>query len=411
MGDNKKSLAEEYGIKMGKQLEHEDPIMLIEDQQDLRLIVAHHLGKLGFSTVKQFANGHEALHFMKDNPDAVFPVTICDKEMPVLGGYDFLSEIKENPIFSRGSFTIELVNPDKEDIMLATENGVDEILVKPFTLKDLVPKLRNAYKKFYNPNNPEQVYELAKAELRAGNLDKSENIFIRLAQSAKGAARPVVGLARIASEKKDTEKALKLLAEAEKRNKFYVLAYVERGRIFTKENKIEEAIEQFKHAIELSPLNPLRYEEAAELLFKKQRYQEAATLLTMALDKNLSFPSLHNYLSQAFYSLKDYKKAIRHIKSALSVEPENITFLNQLGICYKESDQFDEAQKTYNAVIKLDPANKAALYNKSVMLSAKGQHDEAIKLMKRCIEKHPDFEAAKRKLQEIEARSQEKAAS
>jgi tetratricopeptide (TPR) repeat protein len=410
MGD-KKTLAEEYGIKVGTQLDHEDPIMLVEDQQDLRLIVAHHLNKLGFTTVKQFANGHEALHFLKDNPTLIFPVTICDKDMPVLGGYDFLTEIKENPAYSRGSFTITLSNPDKDEIMLATENGVDEILVKPFTFKDLVPKLRNAHKKFNNPNNPEQVYELAKAELRNGNLDKSEHIFMRLAQSAKGSARPVVGLARIASEKKDHEKALKLLAEAEKRNKFYVLAYVERGRIFTKDNKIDEAIEQFKHAIELSPLNPLRYEEAAELLFKKQRYQEAATLLSMALEKNLSFPSLHNYLSQAFYSLKDYKKAIRHIKSALSLEPENITFLNQLGICYKESDQFDEAQKTYNAVIKLDPGNKAALYNKSVMLSAKGQHDEAIKLMKRCIEKHPDFEAAKRKLQEIEARAQDKAAS
>jgi hypothetical protein len=45
------------------------------------------------------------------------------------------------------------------------------------------------------------------------------------------------------------------------------------------------------------------------------------------------------------------------------------------------------------------------------MLSAKGQHEEAIKLIKRCIEKHPDFEAAKRKLQEIEARAQDKAAS
>ena len=186
---------------------------------------------------------------------------------------------------------------------------------------------------------------------------------------------------------------------------------MKRGRINTKENQIEEDNEQFKHDYDRYLAELGQPEEAAELLFKKQRYQEAATLLTIALDKNLSFPSLHNYLSQAFYSLKDYKKAIRHIKSALSVEPENITFLNQLGICYKESDQFDEAQKTYNAVIKLDPANKAALYNKSVMLSAKGQHDEAIKLMKRCIEKHPDFEAAKRKLQEIEARSQEKAAS
>lgn len=408
---DKKSLAEEYGIKLGSQLDHNDPILLIEDQQDLRLIVAHHLQKVGFSAVKQFTNGHEALQHLKDNPGLLFPVTICDKDMPILGGYDFLTEVKENPIFSRGSFIITLVQPDKNEIMLATENGVDEIIVKPFSLNDIVPKLRNAYKKFHNPNNPEQVYELAKAELRSGNLDKSEQIFLRLAQTARTAARPIVGMARIATEKKDYDKALKLLLEAEKRNQFYVHAFVERGRIFAKQGRIEEAVPQFKQAIELSPLNPLRYEEAAELLFKLQKYQEAADLLMIAVEKNLSFPALHNYLSQAFYSLKDYKKAIRHIKSALALEPDNITFLNQLGICYKESDQFDEANKTYNSVIKLDPSNKAALYNKSVMLSAKGQHEEAVKLLKKCIEKNPDFEAAKRKLQEIETRAQEKAVS
>lgn len=403
MGGNK-SLAEEFGIKLAEQLGNDDPIMLIEDQQDLRLIMAHHLGKLGFSIVKQFANGHEALQYLRDNPNPVFSVTIADKDMPVLGGYEFLAEIKENPSYSRGSFAICLDQPDKSEIMLATENGVDGILVKPFTLKDIVPKLRMAYKLFYNPNNPEQVYELAKSELRAGNLDKSEHIFKRLAETAKTAARPMVGLARIAHDKKDYDKALALLVEAEERNKFYVSTFVERGRLFVKQNRVEDAVNQFQHAINLSPLNPLRYEEAAEQLFKLQKYQEAVSLLTMAVDKNLVFPNLQNYLSQAFFALKDYKKAIRHIKSALAMDPENITFLNQLGICYKESDQFEDASKTYNMVIKLDPQNKAALYNKSVMLSAKGQHDEAIKLLKRCIEKHPGFEAAKRKLAEIEGR-------
>lgn len=401
-----KSLAEEFGIVPKEQLDIEEPVLLIEDQQDLRLIVNHHMGKLGFRTIKQFANGHEALHFLKENPTVTFGVTIADKDMPILGGYDFFNEVRENPIYQRSAFAIALDSPERSEIMLASEKGVDGILVKPFSLKDIVPKLRQAFKIFHNPNNPELVYELAKRELKAKNLDKAFHIYRRLMQNSMNSARPLVGLARIASEKKDMEQAIKFLGEAEARNKFYVHTFAERGRIYALQGKTEEAVKEFKQAISLSPLNPIRYEEAAELLFKLQRYQDAVDLLTVALENKLSFPRLHHFLSQSYFALKNYKASTRHIKLAIAQEPENIVYLNQLGICYKESDQFDDANKTYNAVIKLDPSNRSALYNKSVMLASKGQYEEAIKLIKRCIEKHPDFEAGRKKLAEFEERVQ-----
>ena len=401
-----KALAEEFGITLGKGLDHEDPILLIEDQQDLRLIVAHHLNKLGYRSVRQFTNGHDALHFMRDNPGTQFAVTICDKEMPVMGGYDYLNELRDNAIYSRTAFAICLDSPDKSEIMLASENGVDGILVKPFSFNDIIPKLRQAYKVFHNPNNPELVYELAKKELRANNLERAEHIYQRLVQNTQRAARPLVGLARVAIEKQDIGTALRLLEEAEQRNKFYVHIYAERGRILVQQDNVEAAIKEFRRAIQLSPLNPIRYEEAAELMFRTEKYKESIDLLTIAVDNQLSFPRLHHYLSQACFALQDYKKSIRHIKQALSIDPENIVYLNQLGICYKESEQYDEASKTYNTVIKLDPNNRSALYNKSIMLATKGQNEEAIKLLKRCLEKHPEFDQARRKLQELEEKSQ-----
>ncbi len=401
-----KTLAEEFGIEAIDQLDFEDPVLLIEDQQDLRLIVNHHMGKLGFRTIKQFANGHEALHFLKENPTQTFGVTIADKEMPILGGYDFFLEIRENPIYQRSAFAIALDSPDRSEIMLASEKGVDGILVKPYSLKDIVPKLRQAFKIFHNPNNPELVYELAKKELQSKNYDKAFHIYRRLMQTSQNSARPLVGMARIAIERKENEQALKYLDEAEARNKFYIHTFSERGKAFALLSKTEDAIVQFKHAIKLSPLNPIRYEEAAELLFKLQRHQEAIDLLSIAIENKLSFPRLHHYLSQSYFAVKNYKAAIRHIKLAINQEPENIAYLNQLGICYKESEQFEEANKTYNTVIKLDPLNRSALYNKSIMLASKGQYEEAIKLIKRCIEKHPDFDIAKRKLTEFEERVQ-----
>lgn len=400
-----KTLADEFGITLEAQLDQNRVLFLLEDQQDLRLIVAHHLGKLGFSSLKQFTNGHEALQFMKDHPDVKPVVTICDLEMPLMGGYDYFSELRENPLFSRGPFAITLPQPDKAQIMLASENGVDGILVKPYTFKDIVPKLRQAHKIFNNPNNPELVYELAKGEYRAKNWDRTEFIYKRLAESSEKAARPIVGLARVAIERKQLEVALKYLLEAEKRNPYYVHTYVERGRLSVAQNNIEEGVAFFRKAIDLSPLNPVRYEEAAELLFRLSRFQEAVDLLNLAIDNQIAFPRLHHIISQAYFALKDFKKATRHIKSALSHEPENVSYLNQLGVCYKESELFDDATKVYNAVIKVDPDNRSALYNKGIMLAARNQVPEAIKLLARCVEKHPDFELAARKLKEIKDRA------
>lgn len=404
-----KSLADEFGIQVQTQLDQQLPIYLVEDQQDLRLIVAHHLAKLGFATVKHFANGHDCLTFMKTNNEKQPSVIICDKDMPLMNGFELLLELKENPNCQRGAFAIALDQPDKEQIMLATENGVDGILVKPFSLKDIVPKLRHAHKVFHNPQNPELVYELAKSEFRAKNWDKAQKIFSRLAQQAEKAARPLVGLARIAAENQKWDEGLARLTDAEARNPYYVHTYVERARIFTLQGRVEDGVAQYKKAIELSPLNPLRYEEAAELMFRLHKYQEAIELLDIAVQKQLAFPSLHHYLSQGYFALKDYKKAVRHVKSALSSDPENVSYLNQLGVCYKESEQYDDATKVYNAVIKLDPDNRSALYNKALLLAAKGQIDEAIKLLRRCKEKHPDFELGTRKLKELEESMGQKA--
>ena len=289
----------------------------------------------------------------------------------------------------------------KEKAMLAVENGVDDILAKPFTYADIIPKLRNAFKLFHNPKNPEKVYELAKKSLKNNDLVSAEKIYRALAEASPKSARPWVGLARIAVAKNEIKVAHSHLQAAEERNKNYVHAFALRGDLYVQEQKWDEAFEALKTAINLSPLNPIRYRAAAELLFKVNRYQEAADLLENAVRHSLEFKELYHFLSQAHFALKDYPKAAKYIRSALSSDQDNVVFLNQLGICLKEAQQFDEATKIYNQIIKLDPDNKAALYNKAILLNSKGDIADAVKLLDRVVKKHPDFTQAVNKLSEL----------
>lgn len=394
-----KTIADEFGIETPERLDYQDMILLVEDQSEMRLIIAHHLNKIGYKQVKQCSNGHEAIQWLK-NSNKTVALTIADLDLPLLGGIELLKEIRDREDLIRSPFVITMSNPDKNKIMLATENTADGVLVKPFSFNDLVPKIKQAFRVFHNPNNPEMVYEFAKKSLQEGRLIEAEKVYQRLSEVVPKAARPFVGLARVAVQRDDLNAALALLEKAQQRNEYHVASYVLRGQIFIRQNNPQDAIDQFKKAINLSPLNPVRYEEIAELFFQLQRFDEAVEILSIALKNELSFPSLHHYISQSYFQLRDYRKAVTHIRHALAFEPKNIVYLNQLGIAYKESDQFHEALKTYNQIIKADPDNRAALYNKAILLYSRDKTDDAIKLLQRCISKHPDFTLAQEKLDE-----------
>ncbi len=388
-----------FNIVTPKELDPNLPVLVVEDQQDLRLIIAHQLQKLQFVKVKQAGNGLEALEILQQNPD--ISAIVCDMDMPVLGGLELLSEMRDSTEINRPPFCIAMDQVSKERLMLAVENGVDEILVKPFTLKDIYPKVLTAWKKYHNPKNPEKAYELAKLQLRNNDWAEAEKIYKLLSESAVSSARPIVGLARVYLGKGDPSKALEYLALAEQRNKAFVHLYSTRGEVFVHMKNYDEALKAFEQAIELSPLNPVRYKAASDILMVKGRYQDAVILLEKAVKSGLEFKELFNHLSQAYFMMKDYAKALRYVKSALGMDPENITFLNQLGICLKNLNQIDEANKVYNQIIKIDPDNVAALYNKAMLNDAKGDFAEAVKLLERAVRKDPTFTQAKQKFEEI----------
>lgn len=399
--DDLKNLAARFKIPSPTQIDQNQTVLLVEDQQDQRLILTHHLSKIGYKNVKQCSTGLDALDCVKSYTLPI-SVIVASMEDKIMGAIDLLRELKDSADIKRPPFLISMHSPNKQKIMLATETGVDEILVKPYTLKDIVPKMQRAFKFFHNPLNPEKVYELAKDYFRNEKFKEAKSIYTEIAKLTENAARPLVGLARIAIQEKDLDSALQHLESAEQRNQNYVHIFSTRGKIFLEQGKKQEAVDMFTKAIDMSPLNPMRYDDAATVLFELRMYQESIKLLSVAIKNELSFPKLHHYLSQAFYAEKDFKSAIRHIRSALNQEPENITYLNQLGISYKESEQYEDATKVYNSIIKLDPENKAALYNKSILLHTMDKIEESIKILNRIIKLYPDFGPALSKIKEYE---------
>ena len=326
---------------------------------------------------------------------------ICTMGLPDMDGLELLGELREDLDVNRPPFCLSMEQVSKEKLMLAVETGVDEILVKPFTLGDIAPKLRKAFKTFHNPRNPEKVYELAKDKLRGQATDEAEKIYTRLCESAPKSARPLVGLAKVAFKRREFEKAFELLQAAQDKNEQYVHIFGLRGDLYLAQGDYDRGIAAYRHGIGMSPLNPNRYKKAGDALLGQSRYQEAADILKGALVNKVHFKELYDFLSRAHYNLKDYENSAKYIRRAVEKEPENITYLNQLALSLKECGDLEEAKKFYNKVIKLDPDNKQALFNKAIMLAQSKKEQEAIKILERLIKKYPDFEKASKKIDEL----------
>ena len=101
------------------------PILLVEDDRDIREILCEALEEVGF-TVMTAANGLEALHLIR-NAATRPAVILLDLMMPVLDGYGFLEERRKDSMIA--SVPVAIVTAG---------NGVDRARVGPDA--PIVPK-------------------------------------------------------------------------------------------------------------------------------------------------------------------------------------------------------------------------------------------------------------------------------
>ena len=105
----------------------------------MRLIVGRTLRELGFE-VWEAGDGQEAFERMERDPG--FQLILCDWNMPVMNGLDFVTKIRSDSRF--GSSLIMMVTTETEtgQMLRALEAGANEYVMKPFTRETIEEKLR-----------------------------------------------------------------------------------------------------------------------------------------------------------------------------------------------------------------------------------------------------------------------------
>jgi DNA-binding response OmpR family regulator len=112
--------------------------LVVEDDPDIVELIAHYLRAEGFE-VDSASDGRAGLDRLRA---ASFQVVILDLQLPGLDGLSVCAEIRREPRTRSLPVIMLTARGDESDRIVGLEVGADDYVVKPFSPKELVARVR-----------------------------------------------------------------------------------------------------------------------------------------------------------------------------------------------------------------------------------------------------------------------------
>ncbi len=133
-------------------------ILVVDDEEKIVNLVKNYLEKEGFE-VFTADSGNEALKlFESEKPDLV----ILDLMMPDMSGYDVCRRICA---LSKTPVIMLTAKTDEVDKLLGLELGADDYITKPFSLRELVARIRVVLRRLERQDNNSDMAQNAKMDI------------------------------------------------------------------------------------------------------------------------------------------------------------------------------------------------------------------------------------------------------
>ncbi len=118
-------------------------VLVVEDDPEIRELLAFALGKEGWTMVAA-ADAEEGLaRLAVANPDVV----VLDIMLPGMDGLDFLRKVKADPALRRLPVIMTTAKGEDSDVVAGLELGAEDYVVKPYSPKVLVARIRAALRR------------------------------------------------------------------------------------------------------------------------------------------------------------------------------------------------------------------------------------------------------------------------
>ncbi len=113
-------------------------VLIVEDEPDIRDLLAFHLEREGYQVTKS-RTGSEALRLVRSSPPDLM---LLDIMLPEMDGLEVCRRLRQDSRTSRLPIIMLTAKGDEVDRVLGLELGADDYIVKPFSPKEVVARVR-----------------------------------------------------------------------------------------------------------------------------------------------------------------------------------------------------------------------------------------------------------------------------
>jgi two-component system, OmpR family, alkaline phosphatase synthesis response regulator PhoP len=138
--------------------------LVVEDDADIVELVSVYLAKDGWE-VESVADGKRALEKIRRGS---FQLVILDIQLPGLDGLSVCAELRRDRASAAVPVVMLTARGDESDRVVGLELGADDYMVKPFSPKELLARVRALFRRLDRTNEAEVVTTVGLLEVDRG---------------------------------------------------------------------------------------------------------------------------------------------------------------------------------------------------------------------------------------------------
>ncbi|HPL62468.1 MAG TPA: response regulator [Syntrophales bacterium] len=127
-------------------------VLVVDDEKDIVDLVSFNLKKEGFAVEKAY-DGERAMRIIRESaPDLI----LLDLMLPGIQGMDVCRMVRRDPRLSYIPVIMLTAKTDEVDKVLGLEIGADDYITKPFSVRELIARIRAVMRRFESGGEAEK---------------------------------------------------------------------------------------------------------------------------------------------------------------------------------------------------------------------------------------------------------------
>lgn len=139
----------------------DEKVLIVDDEEHIVELLQFNLVNAGYKVITA-NNGLDALKKVKENkPDLL----LLDLMLPGMDGLDVCKEIKRDKETSKTSIIMLTAKSEELDKILGLELGADDYITKPFSIRELLARVKAVLRRSSSDEISEEIYELGRLKV------------------------------------------------------------------------------------------------------------------------------------------------------------------------------------------------------------------------------------------------------